>query len=149
MRRWSLGVAAVGVAILSWFARPFQWDGLLDASDARIIWSVPTLALVFGTVAGALSGALDYRRVRAGRESPGSPALIALLAASFIALWPIAIFVSRPGGDPSSYTYGTSRLVEVCAAWLLYAACAYVIHKALTARARRRGAMKQTITERP
>jgi hypothetical protein len=50
-----------------------------------------------------------------------------------MAFWPVVIFVGRLAGD-SETVHGSSRLIEVCAAWLVFAVLAYGWYQAVRGR---------------
>ena len=137
MRRAAIGVAAVGGLYLVWGTTPIRWDGVVDVRDGGAAALLATVAGIGGTAAGVLAGLLDFRRVRLGHTSTGPAAVIAFLAVSPFALWPMSVLVAR--FDPSDHEpFESSRVFEVCVGWLVYVALAYLLYWIVSGRAFRR-----------
>ena len=138
MLKAALGVAVVGVAWLIYAAIPIRWDGhLAESSPEGPISGMACVVLVFGTTAGVLAGLLGRLWMRAGHESTGAGAVIAFIAVSLVALGGMSIFVvdlmvGAVEPEPSS------RVFEVCGAWLFYVAFAHHLFGVVSGRAARR-----------
>ena len=126
--------AAAGIAAIVWIAHPMRWDGFVESGAEGPVSGMAFVAVVLGTVAGVLAGLLDHRRAKLGHGSAGPAAVIALLVVSLFALGPIGFFVSRLE-DSDEFQLGSSRVLEACAAWLLYVAIAYLLHRVVSGRA--------------
>ena len=135
MLKAALGVAAVGVAWLIYAATPIRWDGhLVESAPEGIISGMACVTLVFGTTAGALAGLLGRLWMRAGHESTGPGAVIAFVAVSVVALGGMSIFVVdlMVGAVEPQHS---SRVFEVCGAWLFYVAFGYQLFGIVSGRA--------------
>jgi len=135
MRKAAMAVAAVGVAWLIWAATPIWWDGALVESGAEgVVSGMAFVALVFGMTAGVLAGLLGRLWMRAGHESTGPVAVIALIAVSLVALGGMGIFVIRLSVGAVA-PLPSSRVFEACVAWLVYVALAYQLYRTVSDRA--------------
>jgi hypothetical protein len=133
-----VGVAVVGVATLVWGAAPLYWDGLIEGGAAGPVSGFVAIAVFFGVIAGVPAGLthrLSARRRRAVPNSlPWVPSVV-LVAVSVLPWWLLGVFASR-WSYADHEPLPSSRVFEVCVAFLGYLAIAYLLYVALRGPAR-------------